>query len=151
MKTHSSLLFCQMNDLFLLLNTLTRTKFVSNFRSGFVFIVFILFTAFVLRKSTEQGKLEKSHVSCFLRPASTTRPAPCAALPITPTPSLSLSDFLKGTHLHFKHRLSSGVVTTSRRRDSYSDYTSWIYCPQRSETHFFQDSQLTFLVLKQHL
>lgn len=118
MKTHSSLLFCQMNDLFfcylILSLELTLFQISGVVLSSFFSLFFILFTAFVLRKSTEQGKLEKSPRSGFPKPVPTTTPAPCTALPVAPTPSLHPRDFLKGTHLCFKLRFSSGLAQGTR-------------------------------------
>lgn len=151
---NSQLFFVLPNEwpFFLLLNPLTWTNFVSNF--SLHPSLFILFTAFVLRKSTEQGKLEKSPRGCFTRPLPTTTPAPCTALPAAPAPSLNPQDFLKGTHLHFKHRFSSRPAQgtgTYNTEIPTSFSMSWIHCPRKSQMYFFWDSELPFLVLKQRL
>lgn len=67
--------------------------------------------------------------------------APCTALPVARTPSLTPHDFLEGTNPHFKLSFGSGMAwgTASAGRGSYRDYTSWTRCPQRSHICFFQD------------
>lgn len=119
-------------------NPLTWTNLVSSFNLHPS--LFILFTDFVLRKSTEQGKLEKSPRDCFMKPLPTTMPAPCTALQAAPAPSLNPQDFLKGTRLHFKHRSSSGPAWGTgafNTETPTSFYMSWIHCPQKSQNNFF--------------